>query len=101
MLALILGGAIVAHVLLVTAEIVVPHANLMVSQSSELIVRGPYAMRFWSLAMCAGCALPLALLAAGALAGAVGFGLAAVLAVVGLLFYEDVWVQAGQAVPLS
>jgi len=97
-LAVILASSIVVHVLFVVAEIVVPHPNLMVSQSSELIVRGPYARRFWGLAICGGCALPLALLAAGTLAG---FGIAAVLAVLGLLFYEDVWVQAGQAVPLS
>jgi formate-dependent nitrite reductase membrane component NrfD len=102
MLSAILAGALVVHLLLVAAEIVVPHANLMVAQTAELITRGSYARRFWWLAVGAGGAVPLALLTANAPASSGVPGVVAgMLTLVGLLVYEDIWVRAGQAVPLS
>ncbi|HVA23801.1 MAG TPA: hypothetical protein VMW62_05355 [Chloroflexota bacterium] len=95
----VLAGALVTHALLVLAETVVPHSNLMVAQSSELIVRGPYARRFWLLAMGGGVVAPLVLL--GLTHGPLTSVATALLALMGLLVYEDIWVQAGQAVPLS
>ncbi|MDE3073972.1 MAG: polysulfide reductase NrfD [Chloroflexota bacterium] len=101
-LSAVLAGALLLHLVLVLAEIVVPHSNLMVAQSSELIVRGPYARPFWVIALLGGVALPLALLASAAAVAAPAQPVAAgVLALLGLLVYEDIWVQAGQAVPLS
>jgi Fe-S-cluster-containing dehydrogenase component/formate-dependent nitrite reductase membrane component NrfD len=101
-LSAVLAGALVAHLLLVLVEIVVPHANLMVAQTSELITRGSYAVRFWWLALGVGIVAPLALLAAAEVTGVSALGaLSAVLALFGLFVYEDIWVQAGQAVPLS
>ncbi|MFI5269220.1 MAG: 4Fe-4S ferredoxin, partial [Chloroflexota bacterium] len=94
-LSVVLAGALITHALLVLAETVVPHANLMVAQSSELIVKGPYARRFWLLAVLGGVLLPLVLLGLGM------FVPAGLLALLGLLVYEDIWVHAGQAVPLS
>ena len=101
-LSAVLAGALIVHLLLVTAEIVVPHANLMVAQTTELITRGSYARRFWWLALGAGIAFPLALLGVGAATNSAGLCMASgLLALAGLLAYEDIWVQAGQAVPLS
>ncbi len=102
LLAAVLAGALLVHLLLVLAEIVVPHSNLMVAQTSELIVRGPYAGLFWALAMGVGVLVPLALLLLGtAVTAPAPFMAAGMLAVAGLLVYEHIWVQAGQAVPLS
>jgi len=102
-LSTVLAGALIVHVLLVLAEIAVPHSNLMVAQTSELIIRGPYARRFWLVALAGGVLLPLLMLALGTVVAVPAAPLlaAGVLALVGLLFYEDIWVQAGQAVPLS
>ncbi|MHB8621001.1 MAG: 4Fe-4S dicluster domain-containing protein [Chloroflexota bacterium] len=102
-LAGVLAASLLAHLAFVLAEIVIPHSNLMVAQSSRLIVSGPYASRFWLLAMAAGVLAPLILLAlagAGAASGILG-PIAGLLGLGGLLMYEDIWVQAGQAVPLS
>jgi Fe-S-cluster-containing dehydrogenase component/formate-dependent nitrite reductase membrane component NrfD len=103
LLAVWLAGALTAHLLLVLAEVVVPHANVMVAQTSGLITRGPYARRFWWVALGSGVLLPLIMLAAATSAtfSAAPFLGAAALALLGLLVYEDIWVQAGQAVPLS
>jgi len=100
-LSAILAAALIAHVLFVAAEIVVPHANLLVAQTSHLITRGPYARSFWLIALGCGVLLPLIGLALAPAAGAALAVIAGALALTGLLFYEDIWVQAGQAVPLS
>lgn len=96
LLATVLASGLIGHALFLAAELAMPHASLMVAQTSSLITRGPYARRFWSLAVGLGVLLPLMTLASG-IAVPLG-GLAALL---GLLVYEDIWVQAGQAVPLS
>jgi formate-dependent nitrite reductase membrane component NrfD len=103
LLAAVLMGGLLIHALLVLAEIVMPHSNLMVAQTSRLITRGPYARRFWVAALGYGVLLPLVMLVAVSAVGpsAPLLALAGVLALAGLLFYEDIWVQAGQAVPLS
>jgi hypothetical protein len=50
----------------------------------------------------AGIVAPLALLMAGAASqSAVPTSLSALLSLAGLWIYEDLWVQAGQSIPLS
>ena len=58
---------------------------------------GAWAPRFWAGVVAGGIALPLLLVWWGPLAAAV----AATLALAGLWLYEDLWVKAGQSVPLS
>jgi hypothetical protein len=50
---------------------------------------------FWLGGIAVGILIPLALLFAGA------GGIAGLLALIGLLLYERVWIKAGQVVPLS
>ena len=65
----------------------------------ELVARGPFAQRHWTLGVFAGILLPLALLVApGPQALPL---LAAALALLGLWVEEDVLVRAGQALPIS
>jgi len=99
-LSIALAGGLLGHLLLVVAELAVPHANLMVAQTSHLITRGSYARRFWWVALGVGVLAPLVLVATSAGSAPLS-ALAGLLALLGLLVYEDVWVQAGQAVPLS
>jgi Fe-S-cluster-containing dehydrogenase component/formate-dependent nitrite reductase membrane component NrfD len=64
--------------------------------------RGRFAKRFWFGGVLAGLGAPAAFGAAFLAAGGAGLlALAGVFALVGLWFYEDAWVQAGQSVPLS
>jgi len=95
----ILAGALVAQATLLIAELGATHANLDVARAGRLITRGHFRGAFWGGVVVAGIALPLVLLSLGASGGLVA--LAAVLALAGLAVYEDVWVKAGQSIPLS
>jgi Fe-S-cluster-containing dehydrogenase component/formate-dependent nitrite reductase membrane component NrfD len=84
--------------LLVLAECYTPHASTDASAAARVITRGPLSGIFWGGVIAGGTVVPALLLvpasgAAGALAG--------FLALVGLYLWEDCWVRAGQAVPLS
>jgi Fe-S-cluster-containing dehydrogenase component/formate-dependent nitrite reductase membrane component NrfD len=92
------------HVVLVALELVMPHASGDVQLAARAMTRGRDARLFWVGAVLVGMAVPLlaGLGAPLAFADAVpGVALAAVAALGGLLAYEDSWIRAGQAVPLS
>jgi Fe-S-cluster-containing dehydrogenase component/formate-dependent nitrite reductase membrane component NrfD len=103
MLAGILIAGLLAHAVLVAAELFTPHASADVSQAAHAMTHGPDARLFWIGAVVVGVAVPLLALGAAALGAppAVGTTAAALAALGGLLAYEDSWVRAGQAVPLS
>ena len=68
-------------------------------QVVALIKKGPFAAQHWFLGRCAGVALPMVLLM---FSGAPHLWvIAAVLALIGLYAEEDVFVRAGQALPIS
>jgi Fe-S-cluster-containing dehydrogenase component/formate-dependent nitrite reductase membrane component NrfD len=96
----LLGGALVVIGVLLYAELGGAHANLDVSRAARLLTRGHYRARFWIGAVGAGIVLPLALLAL-APADGVAVMLAALLVLAGLWIYEDIWIKAGQSIPLS
>jgi Fe-S-cluster-containing dehydrogenase component/formate-dependent nitrite reductase membrane component NrfD len=94
-------GALVAHTVLMAAELFMPEESIERSRAVRLILRGPFLKLFWGLAVVAGTIVPLIALVAGlAGVGAVATA-AALLSLGGILAWEHVWVQAGQAVPLS
>ena len=67
------------------------------------MTRGRYARRFWAGGVALGLVLP-AVATAVALAAGTGAALPAIAglaALVGMWFYEDSFVRAGQSVPLS
>jgi hypothetical protein len=71
-------------------------------RAHALVVRGPYARRFWGLAVMAGTLAPLLLLLLLPLpASAVTTSLVGALILVGLWVGEDVLVRAGQALSIS
>ncbi len=80
------------------------HGSRHVELAVEAMTRGPFASRFWWGGVVVGLLVPAAvaitLLAAGAdspaLAAAAGLA-----ALIGMFFYEDSFVRAGQSVPLS
>jgi Fe-S-cluster-containing dehydrogenase component/formate-dependent nitrite reductase membrane component NrfD len=96
----VLGASLVAEAVLLFAELGATHANLDVTRAARLITRGHYGARFWIAVVAAGIAVPLLLLGLVPGHGAVAT-LAALLTLLGLWIYEDVWVKAGQSIPLS
>lgn len=96
-LRLTLVAALAAHAGLVALDLFGHHAGVDVARAARLLTAGAWAGRFWGGAVVGGIAVPLALAWWGP-AGAVA---ASVLALAGLWLYEDLWVKAGQAVPLS
>jgi Fe-S-cluster-containing dehydrogenase component/formate-dependent nitrite reductase membrane component NrfD len=94
---LLLASLTVLAVVLV-AELFGSHPTHDAARSARWLARGPLATRLWVGVALAGLALPCALLVTGSPAA---WTVAAVLALAGLWLYEDLWVRAGQAVPLS
>jgi len=99
----IVGGASLAHLLLVWGETTLPHGTAHARLAVREMTAGRFRTVFWT-----GIGLgALAVLAAAAVLGVLatpvaGSGAAvAALALVGLLAYEHAYVQAGQCVPLA
>jgi Fe-S-cluster-containing dehydrogenase component/formate-dependent nitrite reductase membrane component NrfD len=98
-----LFGFVLTNALLVAMELTSPHVNLHVRKAVHLLTHGALSRRFWSQVVLAGLLLPLVLAGLTVFAGAsLWFAAAAgVLTLAGLYVYEDLYVTAGQAVPIS
>jgi Fe-S-cluster-containing dehydrogenase component/formate-dependent nitrite reductase membrane component NrfD len=81
------------------AETVTAHASQDAARAARLITRGPYRVRFWWGIVVGGTGVPLVLLVVSPQPWA--DVAATVLALGGLWLWEDIWVRAGQALPLS
>ncbi|MGH7388165.1 MAG: 4Fe-4S dicluster domain-containing protein [Candidatus Rokuibacteriota bacterium] len=101
-LAPLLMAALCAHAALIGAELFSRHASHDAALAARLLRRGALSGRLWGGAIGAGVAAPLLLLflAAGTESAALTVA-GALLALAGLWIYEDAWVKAGQAIPLS
>src|SRR5262249_33362112 len=95
-----LVGAMIVHVALVVGEHVLGPAHTRHRQlATDAIRRGPFARLFWGGAIAAGAAAVIvAALAANVPAR---LALAAAAALASSFAWEYIWVEAGQAVPLS
>jgi Ni/Fe-hydrogenase subunit HybB-like protein len=101
-LAQILLVALVAHLALLALELFSRHPVRDVALAARLITRGALRGRFWGGVVAGGIAAPTVLLiAAASLGSSAASMLAALLALAGLWLWEDVWVKAGQSIPLS
>jgi Fe-S-cluster-containing dehydrogenase component/formate-dependent nitrite reductase membrane component NrfD len=98
-LGLALWFSLFSSALVLFAEAFTAHGTQDATRAARLIARGPYRARFWWGVVLAGTALPLVLLLNPSLHA--GSAAAAVLALGGLWLWEDLWVRAGQALPLS
>jgi len=89
--------------LMVLTELMIPHGNEELRLSVRRIVRGDLGPQFWFTCIAVGMILPLLLILD---MGWTEFSmflawLCAVLVLIGVWSFEDVWVKAGQSVPLS
>jgi Fe-S-cluster-containing dehydrogenase component/formate-dependent nitrite reductase membrane component NrfD len=100
----VLRAALVAHLLMMLGETVLPPSNDDVRHAVRVMTRGVLGAAFWFGAIIEGAALPfiLAQISLNRFEPTVGIEIAAaVTALAGLLIYEYVWIAAGQAPPLS
>lgn len=97
----LLAGVLVTFAV-VLAELYTPHANKDVAAAAHYLTDGPRARYFWLGYVALGVVAPVGLLIAAGL-GASGWlsPVAALGALIGLWFYEDAWVRAGQSVAMS
>jgi formate-dependent nitrite reductase membrane component NrfD len=99
-----LTGALIVNTLLLVGELQSKPATQEMAIAEALISRGRYAPAFWGGVAGAGTILPLGiLLATRAWTGAapLAAAIAAAVTLLALIVHEVVFIQAGQAVPLS
>jgi len=100
-LSLWLVPGVLAHGGALLLELFAHHASVDAARASRLITRGHYRTRFWGGVMVAGIVAPALLGWLGAWVHDAASLPAAVLALAGLWVWEDLWVKAGQSIPLS
>jgi len=94
--------ALLAHGALLLMEVLSRHPVRDAALAARLLTHGAYRARFWGGVLVLGTLVPmLALLAAVMLDVLALRALAALLALAGLWLWEDIWVKAGQSIPLS
>ncbi|HKR31014.1 MAG TPA: 4Fe-4S dicluster domain-containing protein [Terriglobales bacterium] len=100
---LILLISLAASFVMVLFEIVLPHVSEDARLAMRTLVKGQYALRFWVLTIVFGQVLPIVLSALFLLSliSSRAMWIASLAALPGLFSLEDLWVKAGQSVPLS
>jgi Fe-S-cluster-containing dehydrogenase component/formate-dependent nitrite reductase membrane component NrfD len=94
-------GALVANGILIGGELFMPEENIERARAVRLITRGIFLKMFWGGAVIIGLIMPLLALTSGAAENQILAVLTSLSALAGLFLWEHIWVQAGQAVPLS
>jgi len=94
-------GAMVANGVLIAGELFMPEENIERMRAVRLITRGIFRKMFWGGTVIIGIIIPLLALTSGAAEYHVLAILTSLSALAGLFLWEHIWVQAGQAVPLS
>jgi Fe-S-cluster-containing dehydrogenase component/formate-dependent nitrite reductase membrane component NrfD len=97
-LRLVLFAALTSGAVVLLAELIGLHATEDARRAAHMLSRGALSRRFWAGALGAGTLVPMALLLAP---WPPAWVLAACLALAGLWLYEDLWMRAGQSIPLS
>ncbi|MBI2359810.1 MAG: polysulfide reductase NrfD [Deltaproteobacteria bacterium] len=95
-----LAFSLVLSLGMILGELYLTHVSEDLRRATDLLKDGALSGRFWSLVVGVGLLAPLVLLAWAGDSLLVS-GAASVFALAGLWFFEDLWVRAGQAVPLS
>ena len=99
----ILGIFLLISLVMNIAELALPHVSQDVSLAMHAIARGRFRRSYWGLAISLGLILPAVLVSliwVGVISPAWS-SLPAVLALIGVWWFDTIWVKAGQVVPLS
>jgi Fe-S-cluster-containing dehydrogenase component/formate-dependent nitrite reductase membrane component NrfD len=89
-------GTLVVNLLVMLFELTITHPTTDAKATVKMIVKGRYKTRFWLGVVLFGNILPLALILAG-----MSLPIAGVIALIGILLTETIWVEAPQRIPLS
>ena len=102
-LAKLLAASLAVNTVILLLEVGLRPASEDVRRATELLKKGALKEGFWAGAMGFGGLLPLVLLLGSRFRAEadVAYILAAVSSLIGLWIFEDLWIKAGQAVPLS
>ena len=94
--------ALLVHGALLLIEVLSRHPVRDAALAARLLTRGAYRARFWGGVMVLGTLAPMtALLVAATANSTLLTAVGALLALAGLWLWEDLWVKAGQSIPLS
>jgi Fe-S-cluster-containing dehydrogenase component/formate-dependent nitrite reductase membrane component NrfD len=97
-----LAGSLAVNLMMIFAEVLVPHGSSDARLAVRSLTHGKYTARFWWVVVALGSVLPIVLLLMPVDGPVRALGIsAALLSLIGLWFWEDLWVKAGQSVPLS
>jgi Fe-S-cluster-containing dehydrogenase component/formate-dependent nitrite reductase membrane component NrfD len=100
----ILAGAILVSILMILGEVFLPAFSVDVERATKLITHGALRTRFWGGAIALGGLAPLALIwiAPSSDSLRLTFDVAgAIFALAGVFVFDEIWIIAGQAPPLS
>jgi formate-dependent nitrite reductase membrane component NrfD len=86
---------------LIAGELFMPEENVERVRAVRLITLGIFRKLFWGGTVIIGIIFPLLTLTSGAADYPIPAMLTGLSALAGVLLWEHIWVQAGQAVPLS
>ena len=97
-----IGASLLVHGALLLIEVLSRHPVRDAALAARLLTRGAYRARFWGGVMVLGTLAPMtALLVAATANSTLLTAVGALLALAGLWLWEDLWVKAGQSIPLS
>ncbi len=98
----ILAAALALGLVMILIELALPAMSEDFRRAADLISRGELSMRFWLAVVLLGTIAPLVLIGLGlASRNPAPIAAAALLGLAGLWVFENIWIKAGQAVPLS
>jgi Fe-S-cluster-containing dehydrogenase component/formate-dependent nitrite reductase membrane component NrfD len=100
---LILLISLVLSLAMILGEVALPHVSEDVRIATQVLTKGRLSRRFWGLVVGVGMIAPIVFaVIAYSSVNPISFSIAAaVLALAGLWWFEELWVKAGQSVPLS
>jgi Fe-S-cluster-containing dehydrogenase component/formate-dependent nitrite reductase membrane component NrfD len=97
----ILFAALAVGLVMILIELTLPAMSEDFRRAAYLISRGELSFRFWIGVVLIGTIVPLILLGVARTDSTAPAAGAALLALAGLWTFENLWIEAGQAVPLS
>ncbi len=95
---MILVGAIGMNLLILLAELSMPHPTADAKLTAKMIYNGEFSSLFYGVSVLIGNLIPLALAFTGS---GIALGVAGVLVMIGIYVTEKIWVKAPQLIPLS
>ena len=92
----VVAATIVINLVVLVFELAITHPTEDAKKTVDMILKGRYKIKFWLGVVLFGNFLPLALIMAG-----VSLPIASVIALIGIILTETIWVEAPQRIPLT